>query len=377
MSVVELLKNKTVTENIANNSKDMLEFKNDYNNVESLNIYLKCTIDEFLLDKKMHSVDTYRNYLCDINKFAKDLFGYDNYKYLTKENVESVTVDKMIKYRNEQYTEVNEFGERKYANATINRRFSCYKKLYEYLEVRGVIKYDEVNKLKDLLKNLPNHSNEIDVLSMEDAERIMEYFKTKKNGHIVYLMSKLSVDTGLRSRELLTLQWNQFYPIKDKVIIKSKGKIKGKGNKDWEKEISIEFYNEILTLKSEGKDKVFNISYSFIAKLMSEAVEELGLNDKDYTFHSFRKRAATNHYELTNDIMSTKEFLNHSNLNTTQKYVDTKNYGMTGIYSLGDKLDKELYKKVDRELLLEAIGELDKSLIHLLNIKLDEKVKNK
>ncbi len=348
-----------------------LEYKKiNTNNVEYLNSYLETTINEFLEDKRTRSIDTFRNYSNDINIICRDLFKHE-YKYLTKEELESLTVDDLIVYRDYLYKEENEYGERKYSNATINRRLSSFKSLVKYLKARGKINFP-VSDMMTLLKNLPNESVEIDVLSMKDAERCLEFFKLRKNGYPVYLASKLSIDTGLRSREILTLTWKQFYVQEDKVIVKSKGKIKGKGKKDWEKEISLELYNEVLELKEEGKDKVFNITYSFIAKVMKEAIKELKLDDKDYSFHSFRKLAATNMHELTNDIIGVKEFLNHSNLNTTQRYVKSKKYGMTGVYSLGDKIDKDLYKKVDKDLLLEVIEELNIS--HLLNIKLSDKL---
>lgn len=356
--------------------KSELEFEmQNTDNVEYLNKYLKSYINEFLQDKRTRSIDTFRNYSNDINTISKDLFKIE-FGYLTKQHLESLTIDDLIMYRDYLYNEEDEYGDRKYSNATINRRLSSFKSLVKYLKARGKIKFP-VSDMMTLLKNLPNESVEIDVLSMKDAERCLEFFKQRSNAYPVYLASKLSIDTGLRSREILTLTWKQFYISEDKVVLKSKGKIKGKGNKDWEKEISLDFYQELLQLKDTGKDKekVFNITYSFIAKVMKESIKDLKLDDKDYSFHSFRKLAATNMHELTNDILGVKEFLNHSNLNTTQRYVKTKKYGMTGVYSLGDSIDKDLYKNVDKDLLLEAIEELNIS--HLLNIKLSDKLNKK
>lgn len=374
-NVINFGNNSSKFENTTQLNSFVLKSKIDgMNNIEYLNNYLATVIDEFLMDKRMRSIDTYRNYLCDINRVANDFFGYEDFKYLTKNDLESLTVDKLIKYRNELYKAEDEYGERKYSNSTINRRMSSFKSLMKYLKARGSIKYP-VSDMMTLLKALPNESVEIDVLSTEDAERCMEFFKKQENGLPVYLAAKFSVDTGLRAMEILTLHWNQFYLEENHVMVKSKGKIKGKGNKDWKKEISYELYNEILQLKKEGIEKVFNISYSFIAKMMSKAINELGLTDKDYSFHSFRKRAGTNVYDQTGDILAVKDFLNHENVNTTQKYVKTKEYGMLGIYSQGEKIDKNLYKNVDKELLLEAIEELDKGFVHILNIKLNEKMK--
>lgn len=346
--------------------------KSKENTVE-LKDYLNLYINEFLLEMKKRSNDTYKNYRCDINKLAKDMFGYKDFGYITKQDLEHMNLDSLIQYFNACYQEVDIHGNRKYSNSTINRRMSSLKSLLKYLTKRSKIDYP-IQNMVGLLKSLPDESTQIDILSMEEAELIMEYFKDKCNNENLYYAAKTSIDTALRANELITLEWNQFYTQNDKVIVKSKGKIKGKGNKDWEEEISLDFYNELLTLKVDDVDKVFNISYSLIAKWMSRAIKDLGLNDKNYTFHSFRKRSITNTYDLTNDIFAAQEKANHTNINTTQRYVGKKKYGMTGIYSLGDKVDKELYKKVDINTLIETIESLDKSFIHLLNMKLNEKI---
>ena len=123
---------------------------------------------------------------------------------------------------------------------------------------------------------------------------------------------------------------------------------------------------------------MLSFHYTTLDNHTKRAINDLKLNidGKDYSFHSFRKCAATNLYSLTGDILAVKEYLNHSNLDTTQKYVKPKSYGVTGIYSMGSDIDKELYKKVDNDVLIEAIESIDKSLIHLLNVKLSEKIKH-
>ena len=180
----------------------------DTSNVEFLDSYLKTFIDQFLFK---YSKQTQRNYHNDILKLIKDFFDLNDYKYITKKHLESITLDDFIQYRKELSEELDEEGERKYTNSTLNRRFSCYKALYEYLEARDKIEYS-ITKMKSLLKNLSNDSVSIDVLSTEDAERCLEFFKSRANGIEIYLIAKISMYTGLRAEEILTLQWNQIYP---------------------------------------------------------------------------------------------------------------------------------------------------------------------
>jgi len=373
---MELVYSQKDMEYSTQSDKDMIESKLDNfkGNIKYLrNDYLSLYIDEFLIEMKKRSIDTYKNYKCDINKLAKEMFEYQDYKYITKQDLEDMDLDSLIQYFNASYQEVDIHGNRKYSNATINRRMSSLKSLLKYLTSRNKIDYP-IHNMLTLLKSLPDESIHIDIFSMEEAEMIMNYFKDKCNNQNLYYVAKTSTDTALRANELITLEWNQFYPQKDKVVIKSKGKIKGKGNKEWEEEISLEFYRDLLTLKKDTTNKVFDISYSLIAKWMNRAIKDLGFTDKNYTFHSFRKRSITNTYDLTNDIFAAQEKANHTNINTTQRYVGKKKYGMTGIYSLGSNIDKELYKKVDKETLLEAIESLGDNFKHLLNIKLNEKM---
>ena len=375
MVELKCIKNDTLVS--TQNDSVMVKLDNNNSNLVKLPTNtLESVIDEFLMEMKVRSLDTYRNYLCDLNQIAKYFFGYDNYKYLNKNNLESLDVDVMLKFRNTLYEELDKYGERKYSNSTINRRISSFKSLIKYLKARKCIEYP-VNDLTTILRSLPNHSVETDPLSFEDAEKCLEEIKKHKNGYPIYLAAKLSIDTGLRAKEILTLQWEQFYLEDDFVTIKSKGNIKGKGNKDWEKQISHGIYEELLTLRTKNKKKLFNFDYTTLANHTKRAIDDLDLNKdgKKYSFHSFRKCAATNFHNLTKDMLAVQKYLNHSSLETTQRYVKSRDYGTVGIYSSEETIDKGLYKKVDISLLIEII-ESDKSLEHLFNMKLNERIKN-
>lgn len=347
---------------------------NNEQKITSVREYMVNYIEDFLLDAEKRSSQTARNYRSDIQKLAREMFGYDDYKFIKKQDFENLTVDDLIQYFNACWQEVDMDGVRKYSNATINRRISSLKSLLKYLVARDKIEFP-INNMLVLLKTLPKTTVTIDVLSIEDADRCIEFFKTQHLGHIASLMAKLSVDTALRANELITLTWKQFYVEENGVTIKSVGDIKGKGNKDWRETISKELYEELLTLKQDGVPTVFNISYSYLAKLMNKTTKELGLNDKNYTFHSFRKRSITNELILTNDIRAAQKKARHSSIATTGLYLEETNYSMTGYYSLGEKLDKDLYKKVDNELLIKALESLGGGVIHNLNIKLSEILK--
>lgn len=359
------------------NSNLNKKINNDYNitdnkkdKVIKIHETLVGYIEEFLLDKGKRSKKTSECYRGDINKLAKEMFGYSHYKYIRKQDFEAMGVDDLIQYFDACHQELKIDKSRKYANSTINRRMSSLKSLLGYLVARKKIKY-EINDLMILLKSLPDNGIMIDVLSEEDANRCVDFFKTLPMGNILHIIGKLALDTALRANELLTLEWNQFTIFDDKVVVKSRGENRGKGNKSWEDEISLDLYNEILKLKEDDNKKVFNISYAMIAKSMNITTKALNLRDKKYTFHSFRKTSITHTFNVTGgDIIAAKEKANHSNIGTTTRYIKPKNYGMTGMFSLRGKMNNNLYKTVSHEELICALDKMDKGLLFQLNKEL-------
>lgn len=339
--------------------------ENEYTLVEDNVIILHETlerfIENFLNDKKYRSKETYSAYKCDINKLARDLFGYKDYSYIKKEDIESVSMDDLVDYFNmciEESFDVN--GERKYSNKTINRRMSSLKSLFEYLAVRDKIKYDILKlKSKSILRSLPDTSIEIDVLDKEDAVKCIEFFKTLYKGNEMYLIGKLGLDTSLRANELLTLTWKQFTVNGEVVNVNSRGDIKGKGNKNWSKEISLELYKELLTLKSD-KEEVFTLNYQNLARGMKNAINHLELTDGKYSFHSIRKTAITHaYYSSGADIMVAMQEANHSKPETTMKYIKKVKNGKIGMISSQNDDNSVLYEDVPHEQLLKAIDGLD------------------
>ena len=324
-------------------------------------------IENFLLECKKKSKSTYINYKSDINVLAKHLFDREQYSHIRKSDIEGTSVEELVQYFNACYQEEEIDGSRKYSNNTISRRISSLKSLIKFLAERRIIKYNLVD-LHLFLKAFPDKAIMIDVLSDEDAKRCLEQFKTFPMGNVMYRLGKLGLETALRANELLTLEWNQFTVMKDKVMINSRGENKGKGNKNWEHEISLNIYNELLELKEENNPKVFNISYSTIAKYMTVTIKTLGLTDKKYTFHSLRKTSVTYTYNITGgDIIAAKEKANHSSIDTTTRYIKPNRYGATGMFSVEENYDKESYRKVTHEELISAIEQLDDSYKFLLN----------
>lgn len=357
------------------------EVNTNLNDEKVINLYttLEEEIEEFLFYHRKNSVSTYNMYKSNLKRLAQNMFNKEHYKFITKEQIESLKVSDLIHYFDMCYLEEDEEGNKMYANSTINHWISCVRSLIKHLAGRGHIEYN-IHELNMFLKKLPDDSVAIDVLSDEDSDRCLEHFKTLKLGNVMFNLGNLSVDTGLRLNELLTLEWNQFTTLsEEEVQISSRGKNRGKGNKSWNKIISTDVYNELLKLKNENSIKVFNIGRSTVAKYMNETITQLGLNkdSKKYTFHSFRKNSVTHTYKTHgNDIKAAQEWANHSSINTTAKYIKSNQLGMVGRKSLANKVDEQAYLKVSHEQLLSTLAEWDESLLFNLNKQLSHFVES-
>ena len=364
------------------NSLNMLEIEmGDPNNEKVVNLHktLEKEIEEFLFYHKKNSVSTYNMYKSNLNRLAQNMFNKKHYSFITREQIEGLKVSDLVHYFNMCYLEEDEEGEKLYANSTINHWISCVRSLIKHLAGRGHIEYN-IHELNMFLKKLPDDSVAIDVLSDEDSDRCLEHFKTLKLGKAMFNLGNLAVDTGLRLNELLTLEWNQFSPINEEEIqISSRGKNRGKGNKTWNKIISVEVYNELLKLKKEGISRVFDIGRSTVAKYMNETIKTLELDkeDKKYTFHSFRKNSVTHVYKTHgNDIKAAQNHAGHSSINTTALYIKSNQLGMVGRKSLSNKVDEQAYMKVSHEQLLTALAGWDESLLFNLNKQLSQFVES-
>ncbi len=69
-------------------------------------------------------------------------------------------------------------------------------------------------------------------------------------------------------------------------------------------------------------EKVFNHTIRSIQYKLENIAKYLGEDYKDISTHSFRKHAGMTIYRASgNDIELTRKFLNHSSINTTQRYL--------------------------------------------------------
>jgi hypothetical protein len=130
-------------------------------------------------------------------------------------------------------------------------------------------------------------------------------------------------------------------------------------------------------LKTDNSDKVFDISGRRIDDMMTRLKEKANIaSERNIVFHSIRKAGVTYRYRVTGDILEAQRSAGHSNITTTQIYLENEDYGSIGAVSSAGKLDMELYKKVDQETLIKAIEMTKKDFQLILNLKIQELQRN-
>lgn len=83
-----------------------------------------------------------------------------------------------------------------------------------------------------------------------------------------------------------------------------------------------ELIKEYATEKERTDKHIFKYSIRAIQLKLREICDYLGDGYESVSTHSFRKHAGMTIYRLSgNDIELTRKFLNHSSINTTQKYL--------------------------------------------------------
>lgn len=314
-------------------------------------------IEDFLFERSKRSEDTSKSYRGDIKRFLSDVYD-KSISTITAEELEVLDYDSFNSFLN---------GLSKKSNSTVNRHSISIKSLYKNLNAKKVIQSDLT--FFELIENLQNNPNSYDSIPMEIAEQYLEATQHEKNKQLEKkLIIKTAIDTGLRESELRELEWSQFKPDGERVYLSGVGK----GNVKYLEPISKAFYEELLQLKVEGQKKVFTLTKKNITDMMARFKYKFKHEDRNYTFHSFKKTAVTNTYRITGSITDAQKKGKHKHLTTTQLYLQEEETKMTGYYSLEGNLNHNLYKEVSHEVLLETLKNMTKEMLFVLNLKLQE-----
>lgn len=324
-------------------------------------------IQRFLDLKGLKSENTKKSYSTHIRDFFSIVRPeIPDLRFLKEEDVQ-ITLDDFEDF----IITLKEEGD--YKNNTINTKVRAVKSLLKYLYSKKIVKdigYIQAGQIE----NLPEIVDSYGVLTVEEVFKLAKLaLQERKFGEIKYYLILFALDTCLRKKAILRLKWSDFEVRDDYVIVHAIDK----GNKKFNSKISKEFYNELLNIKKYGENKVFPISSESVNDMMKRLRIKMNIpSERNIVFHSIRKAGVTFQYRITGDILQAKKAANHSNIQTTMRYIGENEYGVIGAVSFGNKIDEELYTKVTHEQLVEAIKSCPKDTQLMVNIKLKEIINN-
>jgi site-specific recombinase XerD len=332
-------------------------------NGTDLKNYIGQKVDNFLNDKKARSVNTYKNYKIDIEQFFQFFFDKE-YKFVTMEELESLTADDMIKYRNK----LIESGK---VHSTVNRKIVSVKKLFTYMEatnkqIRSAI-FNVVEKLKE------NDTKSYGVLTWEEGQEMMQRALRLKDGDRFSLLIEVAIKTCYRLDALLELTPNHIHLVSQKGQEFHVIRIIDKGEKH-EKSISESLYNKMMQFVSSQDEKFFTWSKHTVGRRFQSLVEEMKLDvRRNIKFHSLKKCGINFVFDSTGNVMLAQKQGNHKSPTTTMKsYLEHNvDYAKMPSYTMGDKIDLEPLNELTKEQLMELIGQAGSGtqleLLRLLN----------
>ncbi|MDD3995091.1 MAG: tyrosine recombinase XerC [Bacilli bacterium] len=278
----------------------------------------------YLLNVRNYSENTIINYKIDLDEY---------YKYIKSNNIEILE----IKYENINPFLATLYNIKHYSKSSVSRKISTLRSFYKYL-------YD--NELID--------KNPFLFISLPKKEKKLPRFVNYEDLDLILNSPDLNTDIGVRDRLILELLYgtgirvSELCNIKiDDIDLKNKTiRIIGKGNKErivlygeyceniLEKYININRKNllkdkdhSILIVSNNGS----NISVSTVQKILSNILKKVSIK-KNITPHVFRHTFATHLLNEGCDILTVKELLGHSSLDTTQIYSHVSNEKLRQVY---------------------------------------------
>ena len=159
------------------------------------------------------------------------------------------------------------------------------------------------------------------VMSMEEVSQVIASIKNLKHRTLLSLV----YSTGMRLQELCNLKIE--HVDSTQMIIKI---ISGKGKKDRIVPLSPAILSQLRIYFLQYKPQVYlfngsknGIRYSprTVQHILSKALLELGLNNKDYSFHTLRHSFGTHAYDNGADLLTIQHLMGHQHLSQTIQYL--------------------------------------------------------
>jgi site-specific recombinase XerD len=189
------------------------------------------------------------------------------------------------------------------------------------------------------------------VMSAAEVLKIILGIKNMKHRTLLSLV----YSTGMRLQELCNLKIEHIDS--KQMVIKI---VAGKGKKDRLVPLSQAILTELRLYYRQYRPQtyLFNGSknggkYSprTVQHILSKSLIELGLNNKDYSFHTLRHSFATHLYDNGTDLLSIQHLMGHQHISQTIQYLHLSTKRLTSIVNPFDLLltltdDKQVNKEL-------------------------------
>lgn len=282
-------------------------------------------IDEFIIQlhkEKNTSDNTEISYKRDLSKL---------FEYLQITDIEKVTSEDLKLY----ISHLNELGR---AATTISRTIASMKAFFHFTETFGYTKTNVASDLKapKVEKKIP------EILSVRDVDALL---KTPSKNTPKELRDKAMLEllyaTGMRVSELITLQVQDLNLENEYLIChdRTKERMIPFGS---EAKNALVFYikegrNRLLDRNYESKILFPNCSGGAMSrqgfwKLIKQYGKKAGIK-AEITPHTLRHSFASHLVENGADLRAVQEMLGHSDISTTQVYLNTGNKRLREVYA--------------------------------------------
>ncbi len=273
-------------------------------------------INDFVLEDFKRNLDatprTKETYLKGVKVFLE---------WCNKNNIDEVTHATLIQYKEDLMTDKKA--------STISMYMTALKKLYKYLETKGI-----KNIASDLkgAKQKRNYSK--DPLTLDQAKDLLESIdRTTNEGKRNYALIHLLITTGLRTIEIERANIEDIRNIANNSVLYVMGK--GRDTKDEYVKLTYETLkaiNDYLAIrKSTNPKEPLFISFSdrtngqrlktrSIREIIKKAYINIGINSDKITTHSLRHTAITLSLLGGTPLQEVQQMARHSNINTTMIY---------------------------------------------------------
>ena len=278
---------------------------------------------DYLKYQRKYSEYTIKNYEIDITSFIE--YCKDN-----KLNFKDISYDAIKTYLMHLYN-------KKYSKSTVSRNISSLRSFYKYMYKEKIIKTNSFSyiSLPKKEKKLPRFVNYDDLNAIFDTPNL-DYSIGQRDRLILELL----YGTGIRVSELCNIKLGDIEYLSKTIRIIGKGNkerivcfgeycenILNKYLKDGRKELIDEKKHDILIVNNKGTP----IKPRVVEKIINNIISKASIK-KNITPHTLRHTFATHMLNEGCDILTVKELLGHSSLDTTQIYTHISNERLRSVY---------------------------------------------